>query len=133
MLVRRWDPDYLLVHPMGLDYRGHRYGAGSGEYRRHATHLDELLAELVPRWRASGRTVVVTADHSHDEDPSHGVTSPDVRRVPVYALPWHGRRGRHGPCRLPAATGAHHVRGARPATRSHDGRPAAGGHRRPVA
>jgi Type I phosphodiesterase / nucleotide pyrophosphatase len=91
MLTRRWDPDYLLVHPMGLDYRGHRDGAGSMQYRTHATHLDEMLAALVPRWLASGRTVLVTADHGHDDDRSHGGTSRAVRRVPVYALPWRGR------------------------------------------
>ncbi|MBW3601429.1 MAG: alkaline phosphatase family protein [Actinobacteria bacterium] len=91
MLTRRWDPDYLLVHPMGLDYRGHRDGAGSREYRTHATHLDELLAALVPQWLASGRTVVLTADHGHDDDRSHGGTSPAVRRVPLYVLPRRGR------------------------------------------
>ena len=40
MLVRKFAPDYLLVHPMGMDYTGETYGANSSEYRNHAIRQD---------------------------------------------------------------------------------------------
>jgi predicted AlkP superfamily pyrophosphatase or phosphodiesterase len=44
MLVRRFSPDYLLVHPMGMDYIGGIHGADSSAYRNHAVHQDMALS-----------------------------------------------------------------------------------------
>jgi predicted AlkP superfamily pyrophosphatase or phosphodiesterase len=44
MLVRRFNPDYLLVHPMDMDNTGGTYGTNSAEYRNHAVRQDMWLA-----------------------------------------------------------------------------------------
>ena len=39
----------------------------------HACYvLDEMLAPFIPKWRAMGYEVIVTADHGQDERGHHG-------------------------------------------------------------
>lgn len=90
-LAVRWSPDYLLVHPMGMDYSGEAQGADSAAYRNHATFQDILLANSIPLWHRAGYTVIVTGDHGINNDRSHGGTTDDVRLVPLYLAPADGR------------------------------------------
>ncbi len=91
MLVRRFAPDYLLVHPMGMDTIGETYGADSSEYRNNAIVQDIILANLIPEWLARGYIVLVTGDHGVNNDKSHGGATPDVRHVPLYIIPPDGK------------------------------------------
>ena len=43
LLVRRFSPDYLLLHPVMMDYTGETYGSDSSQYRRQAIKQDVLL------------------------------------------------------------------------------------------
>jgi predicted AlkP superfamily pyrophosphatase or phosphodiesterase len=90
MLLRRHLPDYLLIHPMGLDTTGHEYGGDSPEYRTHAIIQDQILANFVPGCLAAGYTVLVTGDHGMNADKQHNGTLPDVRHVPLYFIPHQG-------------------------------------------
>ncbi|NND04572.1 MAG: hypothetical protein HKN91_17490, partial [Acidimicrobiia bacterium] len=90
LLARRHGPDYLLVHPMGIDHAGHDHGVNSTEYAHAVSDLDELLAGAIPGWLALGYSVIVTADHGHDLHKRHGGTEDGVRNVPVYAIPRDG-------------------------------------------
>lgn len=90
-LVRKYGPDYLLLHPMGMDHIGDTLGPDTAEYRNNAILQDMLLANLVPEWLQRGYTVLVTGDHGVGADRSHGGTTPDVRMVPLYILPSTGR------------------------------------------
>ena len=68
-------PDLLLVHPMGVDWAGHLFGAGSAEHAAAVARTDELLDQLLDRWTAHGggaRPVIVTADHGMDTAGRHG-------------------------------------------------------------
>jgi predicted AlkP superfamily pyrophosphatase or phosphodiesterase len=86
-LVRKYSPEYLLVHPMGMDYLGDTLGSESPEYRNNAIVQDIILANLIPEWHQRDYTVLVTADHGMGADRSHGGTTSDVRMVPLYVLP----------------------------------------------
>ncbi len=86
-LIRKFAPDYLLVHPMGMDFLGETYGSDTSQYRNNAIFQDMSLANLIPEWHQRGYTVLVTGDHGIGPDHSHGGTSPDVRMVPLYILP----------------------------------------------
>jgi predicted AlkP superfamily pyrophosphatase or phosphodiesterase len=90
-LVRKHSPDYLLIHPMGMDYLGDTLGSDTPEYRNQAILQDMILANLIPEWHQRGYTVLVTGDHGMGADHSHGGTTPDVRLVPLYILPPAGR------------------------------------------
>ncbi len=85
-MVRRFAPDYLLVHPMGMDDTGHRYGPEGHEYNNHATFIDQALAMLVPEWQRKGYVVMVTADHGMTVHHSHGGSQAEARRVPLYRI-----------------------------------------------
>ena len=86
MLVRKFTPDYLLLHPMGMDYAGETYGANSSEYRRQAIRQDMLLAILIQEWMQIGYNILLTGDHGITADKLHGGTTPDVREVPLYLI-----------------------------------------------
>ena len=90
-LIRKFAPDYLLVHPMGMDYIGELYGADSSQYRNNATRQDVMVANLIPEWLEAGYTVLVTGDHGINNDKQHGGTTPDVRNVPLYMIPPDGK------------------------------------------
>lgn len=91
LLARRFEPNYILAHTMAVDYAGHSHGRGSSEYNRAVSDLDSLLAQVVPVWHQLGYSVLVTADHGHDDHKYHGGTTEDVRNVPIYGLPADGQ------------------------------------------
>ena len=90
-IVHKYQPDYVLIHPMGMDYLGETYGSDSPQYRNNAIFQDMALANLIPGWLERGYTVLVTADHGINNDKLHGGTLPDVRHVPLYRIPPDGR------------------------------------------
>ncbi|MDA0597658.1 MAG: alkaline phosphatase family protein [Chloroflexi bacterium] len=83
-------PDYLLIHVMGLDHASHMSGSDSAHYRNQAIHQDQLLAQFVPDWTEMGYTVILTSDHGHTTDKQHGGTGEEVRNVPLYIVPSDG-------------------------------------------
>lgn len=86
VLRQDWQPDLMLVHPMGLDYAGHNFGSDSKQYRKQALSTDSLLAQYLPVWRSAGYEILITADHGMNADGQHGGNLPDVREVPLFCL-----------------------------------------------
>jgi predicted AlkP superfamily pyrophosphatase or phosphodiesterase len=86
VLRQNWHPDLMLVHPMGLDYAGHCFGAESKQYRGRAIATDGLLAQFLPIWMAAGYQVLITADHGMNADGQHGGNHPDLREVPLFCV-----------------------------------------------
>lgn len=85
-LIRKFSPDYLLLHPMGMDYKGETYGADSKEYRNHAIRQDKWLAPHMMEWMELGYTIFVTGDHGINKDGAHGGTTPEQREVPFFVI-----------------------------------------------
>ncbi len=85
-LVRRYAPDYLLIHPMGMDDTGHRHGGESREYNNHAIFIDSVMSNLIHGWLEKKYTLLITADHGMNANHGHGGSGPDVRNVPLYLL-----------------------------------------------
>jgi predicted AlkP superfamily pyrophosphatase or phosphodiesterase len=85
-LVRKFSPDYLLVHPNAMDNLGHKYGADSREYRNHAIRQDMMLANLIPEWMERGYNILVTSDHGMNADGMHSGTTPEMREIPLYLI-----------------------------------------------
>jgi predicted AlkP superfamily pyrophosphatase or phosphodiesterase len=85
-LVRKYSPDYLLVHPMGMDYSGEKYGADSSQYRNQAIFQDMYLSGLITEWMALDYNILVTGDHGINADHLHGGTTPEQRDVPLYLI-----------------------------------------------
>jgi len=90
-LVRKYSPDYLLLHPMGMDYHGETYGSDTKEYRNHAIYQDSKLAPLLVEWRERGYTIFVTGDHGINADGGHGGTTPEQRIVPFFVIQPNGQ------------------------------------------
>lgn len=86
MLRLRYDPDFLYIHPMGIDNAGHLFGSDSKQYRGKAIEIDTILASLLPIWMEAGYQIVITADHGMNRDGQHGGTGSEERHVPLYAI-----------------------------------------------
>ena len=83
-LRRRYDPDILFIHPMGVDYAGHQHGHDSPQYRNAARACDFHLSSLLQSWLAAGYQVLITADHGMTTDKMHGGNTAEEREVPLY-------------------------------------------------
>ncbi|MEM6940801.1 MAG: alkaline phosphatase family protein [Pseudomonadota bacterium] len=71
-LCLRHNLTYGLLHTCTLDSMGHRFFHASQEMDHACFVMDEMLAPFIPKWRAAGYEVIVTADHGQDERGHHG-------------------------------------------------------------
>ncbi len=85
-LRRQYHPDFLVIHPMNVDFAGHQYGAASMQYAHAGNITVDQIAQLYEGWVADGYDLVVTADHGMDELGHHGGNEPIQRRTPLYIL-----------------------------------------------
>lgn len=83
-ILKKYAPDYLLLHPMNSDYAGHKFGGDSKEYGLSIIESDVCLAETLPLWLKAGYQVIVTADHGMNVAGFHGGVSSRERMVPLY-------------------------------------------------
>lgn len=79
MLCERKGIDYGILHTCTLDSLGHRFYHDCEEMDDACYRMDEALANFLPRWRANGYEVIVTADHGQDARGHHGGTT-DLQR-----------------------------------------------------
>lgn len=86
MLMHQFNPDYLLIHPMGLDDAGHHYGANSPQYRAKAAKQDVILSNQLFNWIDRGYNVIVTGDHGMNDDMGHNGNTPAEREVPFFIV-----------------------------------------------
>lgn len=80
------NPNFMVVHPGGLDSTGHRFGGESREYRNQAIAMDDQLSQILPHWLAAGYDILITADHGMNPDGQHGGTSAAERDVPLFCI-----------------------------------------------
>ncbi|NQZ52615.1 MAG: alkaline phosphatase family protein [Piscirickettsiaceae bacterium] len=86
LLRRRYDPDFLLIHPMSIDEAGHRSGLDSSHYRNTTRRSDKELSEYLPTWIEAGYQIIITADHGMNTDKSHGGSLAEERDIPLYVI-----------------------------------------------
>jgi Uncharacterized proteins of the AP superfamily len=86
VLLTQHSPDFLLIHPMGLDHTGHLYGGASKEYFQKAGEMDCILSTFLPVWEKAGYTIVVTSDHGMNEHGFHGGAGDSERMLPLWII-----------------------------------------------
>ncbi|MDI6604633.1 MAG: alkaline phosphatase family protein [Thermoanaerobacteraceae bacterium] len=86
ILRRKFNPDFLLIHPMGIDNMGHKFGGNSKEYKLKANEIDNILSMFIDTWLKDGYKIIVTADHGMTENGNHGGTDDDERAVPLWII-----------------------------------------------
>ncbi|WP_068617620.1 alkaline phosphatase family protein [Paenibacillus tuaregi] len=86
ILRRQHAPDFLYIHPMGIDDIGHKFSSDSREYRGKALEADMILATFLPLWMSLGYEIIVTSDHGMNKDGQHGGTGEEERDVPLYGI-----------------------------------------------
>jgi predicted AlkP superfamily pyrophosphatase or phosphodiesterase len=84
MLCARFGLNYGILHTCTLDSLGHRFGHDCAQMDHGCALLDAMLAAFLPRWRAMGYEVIVTADHGQSLRGHHGGTEEDQRDVALY-------------------------------------------------
>lgn len=71
-LCQRFGLNYGILHTCTLDSFGHRLLPDTAEMGQACSIMDEMLAPFIPKWRAAGYEVIVTADHGQDAHSHHG-------------------------------------------------------------
>lgn len=118
-LIRKAEPDFMLVHSMNIDDAGHKAGSASTEYAYRAAVADECLGIYLPRWRERGYSIIVTSDHGMSADRLHGGDNPEDRALP-FVLWGPGAAAGFRDARVPqvqVAAIACRIMGVRPAPR----------------
>jgi predicted AlkP superfamily pyrophosphatase or phosphodiesterase len=72
MLCKRHGIDYGILHTCTLDSMGHRFGHDNTPMDHACAVADAMLAAFLPKWRAAGYEVMVTADHGQTDRGHHG-------------------------------------------------------------
>jgi predicted AlkP superfamily pyrophosphatase or phosphodiesterase len=83
-LSARFGLNYGMLHTCTLDSMGHRFYHDCEEMDHACYVIDEMLAPFIPRWRAMGYEVIVTADHGQDARGHHGGTGEDQQDFALY-------------------------------------------------
>lgn len=71
-LCGRFGLNYGMLHTCTLDSMGHRFFHDCQEMDHACAVMDEMLAPFIPKWRAMGYEIIVTADHGQDDRGHHG-------------------------------------------------------------
>lgn len=85
-ILTEHDPDFFLLHPMGVDNAGHTFGADSMEYKNTARGIDELFGYYALDWLKQGYQILLTADHGFSWDRNHGGLDDNERNIPLFAF-----------------------------------------------
>ena len=84
MLCVRHGIDYGILHTCTLDSMGHRFGHDCGEMDNALFAMDAMLAAFLPKWRAAGYEVIVTADHGQTDRGHHGGHDDEMQDFALY-------------------------------------------------
>ena len=83
-LCSRFGLNYGMLHTCTLDSMGHRFYHDCEEMDHACYVMDEMLAPFIPKWRAAGYEVIVTADHGQDALGHHGGRDPLQQESALY-------------------------------------------------
>ncbi|EJF90454.1 alkaline phosphatase family protein [Bartonella tamiae] len=86
MLIKCFNPDFLMLHPMNIDDAGHKYGGNSINYRNAARKASDLLANYLPLWLDKEYKIIITSDHGMSDEGNHGGPELSETKVPFYNL-----------------------------------------------
>lgn len=84
MLAERFSLDFGILHTCTLDSMGHRFGHDCAEMDHSVYLVDAQLAAFLPRWRAHGYEVIVTADHGQTARGHHGGHDAEMQDFGLY-------------------------------------------------
>lgn len=83
-LCQRFGLNYGMLHTCTLNSMGHRFRHECEEMDQAIFVMDEMLAPFIPKWRAAGYEVIVTADHGHSDRGHHGGRGDDQQDFALY-------------------------------------------------
>lgn len=84
MLAKRHGIDYGILHTCTLDSMGHRFGHDNTPMDHACAVADGMLAAFLPKWRAAGYEVMVTADHGQTDRGHHGGREDEQQDFALY-------------------------------------------------
>jgi predicted AlkP superfamily pyrophosphatase or phosphodiesterase len=82
-MIIRYKPDLCLIHPMGPDIAGHRYGCLSAPYADSVKKIDSMIEGVVNLMDFKNSMLVITSDHGHRDSGGHGGSSPSEIETPL--------------------------------------------------
>lgn len=81
--LRNEKPDFMIIHPMDVDWNGHKFGGNSIQYKKAAAAIDKDIKEIYELLSNENYTIIVTSDHGHLDSGGHGDGSLSSTTVPL--------------------------------------------------
>lgn len=83
-LCEKYRIQYGMLHTCTLDSMGHHFGHDCIQMDNACAMMDAMLAPFIPKWRAAGYEVIVTADHGQSMRGHHGGPGEDQQDFALY-------------------------------------------------
>lgn len=83
---KKWNPNFLMIHSMNIDDKGHRFGSNSTEYRNAIRNIDTIISEFIPEWLEENYSIIVTSDHGMSYDGNHSGMAEEENIVPLWII-----------------------------------------------
>lgn len=81
---KKYDPNLLLVHSMGIEYVINKFGFESEEYKKKVDELDSTLELIIPMWIEAGYNIIVTTDQGKVPKKNEEVNGENI--LPLWAM-----------------------------------------------
>lgn len=82
-IIKKYNPTLCLIHPMGVDKAGHKYGGSSKRYSDSVSKIDTLIYGLIQNIDLCKSVLIITSDHGHRDSGGHGGKSATETEVPI--------------------------------------------------
>lgn len=84
--IEKYCPDFIVLHLLSTDSAAHKYGGNSLQYQMEYLKADASIKKTWDLIKNKGYFMVVTADHGHTSNGSHGDGSSSSMEIPVVFL-----------------------------------------------
>lgn len=82
-IIEKYQPDFMVIHPMSIDNIGHKYGGISKEYEEEVKKIDAKIKNLWYLIQKMNYTLMLVSDHGHKDEGGHGDDNPDCLKIPI--------------------------------------------------
>jgi len=85
-MIKKYKSDFVFIHPMNIDLKGHLYGCESKEYNIAAMNNDLYLSMIIPYLLDNQYSIIVASDHGMNEFGIHGGNDELQRNSYMYVI-----------------------------------------------
>ncbi|MCX7883870.1 MAG: alkaline phosphatase family protein [Caloramator sp.] len=70
--IKKYKPEFIVIHPMEVDNAGHKFGSKSSEYINSVKKIDKNIKKTWDIIKNYNYILLITSDHGHKDEGGHG-------------------------------------------------------------